>query len=272
MSWFRIHTHLLHNAKAQALPAPLFKAWINLLCLAKEGDGVIPGILQIAFHLRMKVLQAKRIMEQLEQAGFIAAQTDGTFIPNDWDEHQYTEEYLDSEQTQEKKRRQNADRQQRYRDRHITQSGALRNALSNVSNVTPESDTESDTESEAESVTPLRVTPLAPTPIKTIPPDAEQRIRRIADDAPDPQDYEIGVRLAVQELVSSVNPAKTLTAMEQAIPLWWSAMREGRARIKPLRFVITDRDYLRKPREPTQTLSAKQLAAQQREGEFERLV
>ncbi len=92
--------------------------------------------------------------------------------------------------------------------------------------------------------------PRAPhNPDKEIPLDAEQRIRKLADDAPNPQDFETGVGLAVQELVSSANPEATLAAMEVNIPLWWTAMRDGRVRKKPLRFVIKDGDYLRLPPE-----------------------
>lgn len=96
---------------------------------------------------------------------------------------------------------------------------------------------------------PRKRAPLAL--VQPLPEDAEQRIRAIADDAPDQQDYEFGVGQAVQHLISSANPETTLQAMEANIPAWWQAMRDGRARIKSMRYVIVDRDYLRKPREPT---------------------
>lgn len=92
----------------------------------------------------------------------------------------------------------------------------------------------------------------APTPIhpgKPIPQDAERRIRSLADVAPDQQDYERGVDMAIQHIVNSANPETTLVAMEANIPAWWEAMRDGRARTKPMRFVIVDLDYLRRPRE-----------------------
>jgi hypothetical protein len=94
--------------------------------------------------------------------------------------------------------------------------------------------------------------PSAPIPIRPEIPEAEEsRIRKLAAKAPDPQDFELGIQIAVQELVGSVNPESTLAAMEENIPLWWNAMRDGRAKTKTLRWLIRDRDYLRRPREPT---------------------
>lgn len=77
--------------------------------------------------------------------------------------------------------------------------------------------------------------------------DAESKIRRLAEDCPDQQDFETGVDCAVRALMSSANPATTLRTMQDNLPLWWAAMREGRARTKPMRYVIVDKDYLRVP-------------------------
>lgn len=122
--WFRLHTHLLHNSKAQALPPHLFKAWINILCMAKEGDGVIPPVEQIAFHLRLRISRANEIMRDLEDRGFCHPEQGGTFSANDWDAHQYKSDDVNTRVREHRKR---------YR---------------NVS-VTP-SETDTDTESEAE--------------------------------------------------------------------------------------------------------------------------
>lgn len=80
-----------------------------------------------------------------------------------------------------------------------------------------------------------------------IPEDTETRIRQLANDQPNPQDFEPGINRAVQEVLSSANPLITLASMEENLPHWWAAMREGRVRSKPLGYVITDGDYLRKP-------------------------
>jgi hypothetical protein len=103
----------------------------------------------------------------------------------------------------------------------------------------------------------------APQPISpaenSAPPDTERRIRSLAESQPDPQDFDRGINRAVQEVAGSGNPAATLTAMEENLPAWWDAMRDGRAKVKPLSYVIADRDYIRRPREPsTHRKSAKE--------------
>lgn len=82
---------------------------------------------------------------------------------------------------------------------------------------------------------------------RTPPDDTETQLRKIADDCPNQQDYQFGVDLAVQHVLSSANPETTLRAMTDNLPLWWAAMREGRARAKSMRYVIVDLDYLRVP-------------------------
>ena len=59
MSWFRVHTGLLHNAKVQSLDPKLFKALVNLWCLAKDGEGTIPNCQVVAFQLRVSAIQAR---------------------------------------------------------------------------------------------------------------------------------------------------------------------------------------------------------------------
>jgi hypothetical protein len=87
MSWFRIHTSLRDNAKIQLLDPKDFKNLINLWCLAKDGDGVIPPVPEIAFKLRMTDQQVRKAITALPQ--LIEPQADGTFRAHDWNEHQY---------------------------------------------------------------------------------------------------------------------------------------------------------------------------------------
>ncbi len=75
----------------------------------------------------------------------------------------------------------------------------------------------------------------------------EAIVRGLANEQPDPQDFEAGVDAAIREILSSANPEITVKTMKENLPQWWAAMREGRARVKPMRFVIVDRDYLRVP-------------------------
>lgn len=102
-----------------------------------------------------------------------------------------------------------------------------------------------------------------PTPIRTLPANYERRIRVLADQCPDQQDLQFGVDMAVQELLSAINPESTIAAMEENLPLWWEAMRNGRAKIKQFRWVIKDTEYLKKPREPTKRVNQAELQRQQ---------
>lgn len=76
----------------------------------------------------------------------------------------------------------------------------------------------------------------------------EAIIRGLANQQPDPQDFEAGVDAAIREILSSANPEITVKTMKENLPQWWEAMREGRARVKPMRYVIVDKDYLRIPK------------------------
>ena len=90
MSWFRIHTTMLHHAVIQGLPAATFKFWLNLLCLAKDGDGTIPEVETVAFQCRCGLVQAQRLTNELvEDYGLLERNEDGTFHPHNWEKHQY---------------------------------------------------------------------------------------------------------------------------------------------------------------------------------------
>src|SRR5260370_12837105 len=59
LPWLRLYVSVLNCPKVQRLPAPLFKHWINLLCVARSQDGILPGIADIAFALRIDVAEAE---------------------------------------------------------------------------------------------------------------------------------------------------------------------------------------------------------------------
>lgn len=213
-----MHTNMIHHPVVACLPCEIFKAWVQMLCLAKEGNGVIPKVSEVAFHLRCGLNSAIKWTDALVNDYSLLERVDnGTFRPKNWDKHQYKSDV-------------STERVRTFRKRK-----------GNVSETPPESDTESDTESEqSREQKPLRAA-LAPSV------DAESTIRRLAEDCPDQQDFETGVDCAVRALMSSANPATTLRTMQDNLPLWWAAMRSGNARVKPMRFVIVDKDYLRPP-------------------------
>lgn len=88
MDWFRYYTATLEKRKIQDLPPPLFKAWVNLLCVARRFDGVIPALEDVAFGLRCSQEQAAEWLGELEQRKLL--DRNGQVItPHDWNEHQY---------------------------------------------------------------------------------------------------------------------------------------------------------------------------------------
>jgi hypothetical protein len=97
-----------------------------------------------------------------------------------------------------------------------------------------------------------RALPISP----NLPPpeDLESRLIKIAEDAPNQQDYQKGVDLAAQTVISASDPIRALETMERTIPGWWLAMLEGRARSKCLRYVIQDGDWMRDPPAPKRSI------------------
>lgn len=86
MEWFRFYNGAINDRKVQQLPAELFKAWVNILCLASATDkgGELPALEDIAFALRMDDERARSTLEALEQAGLIDRDQAGRLSPHNW--------------------------------------------------------------------------------------------------------------------------------------------------------------------------------------------
>jgi len=86
--WLRLYTSILDDPKVQRLSPELFKCWVNLLCLAKEGDGLLPSIEDIAFRMRITDEDAKRLTEELVRRGLL--DSDGkNLTPHNWLNRQF---------------------------------------------------------------------------------------------------------------------------------------------------------------------------------------
>jgi hypothetical protein len=53
MKWLRLYSDVVSDPKVQRLAAERFKAWINLLCVAGQHDGILPPMADLAFTLRI---------------------------------------------------------------------------------------------------------------------------------------------------------------------------------------------------------------------------
>jgi DNA-binding transcriptional MocR family regulator len=123
--WFRVYVDLVDDPKVQRLDAALFKALINLWCLASANDGALPPIDEIAFKLRMKREKAQRVLTELRAAGLIDDDQRGA-RPHNWDKRQFTSDG-------------STPRVKRFRERR-------RNVSAAVSETGPESETEAEAE------------------------------------------------------------------------------------------------------------------------------
>jgi hypothetical protein len=85
--WFRLYAELAENRKVQTLEPSLFKAYINLLCLAARHDGAVPCIEDVAWTLRCSEADARAWLAALSDKGLIDA-SDGTLRMHDWDDYQ----------------------------------------------------------------------------------------------------------------------------------------------------------------------------------------
>ena len=110
--WLKFYVRTLNNPKVQRLSLGDFKGWVNLLCLAKEHDGDIPPVEDIAFRLRLSKRKAEALLKSLRFNGLIDVDR-----MHDWDEMQYQSDS-------------STERVKRHRERQ-------RNVSCNVSDVSP---------------------------------------------------------------------------------------------------------------------------------------
>jgi hypothetical protein len=121
VKWYRFYNETRHDPKVQRLPAELFRTWVNLLCLASENGGTIPGTPEdLAYELRMSVSKALRCIEELKAAGLL--DSDPNLHPHNWGKRQYQSDNV-------------ATRVKRYRERHS-------NGECNVTETPPDTDSE----------------------------------------------------------------------------------------------------------------------------------
>ena len=139
--WFRMDDDVVNDPKVQNLPDPLFRAWVNILCVASKHDGVLPPLRDVAFILRLKEPAAAAILSKLHLAGLLD-KTESSFKPHNWEGRQFKS---DRDATA-------ADRAKRYRDAKRDRHGTVTRDASRQETETsrsPETETETDTDSEA---------------------------------------------------------------------------------------------------------------------------
>lgn len=88
MTWFRLDDDVVNDPKVQRLSGDLFKAWVNLLCLASKGKGFLPDVRGIAFSLRTSVSKTEKIVGSLVEAGLIERSGEA-LQPHNWAGRQF---------------------------------------------------------------------------------------------------------------------------------------------------------------------------------------
>lgn len=124
--WFRLYDDVLNDPKVQRLSGDTFKFWVNMLCIASKNGGVLPGIEDMAFALRVSNDVCTSLIDELKTCGLI----DGgkRLVPHGWEKRQYKSDT-------------STDRVKRFRERS-------RNVTETVSETAPDTDTETDTETD----------------------------------------------------------------------------------------------------------------------------
>lgn len=85
--WFRFYDGALDDPKVQALPPVLFKAWINLLCVASRNDGKLP-VEDLPFLLRLSEEETADAIEKLNERGLLDM-VDEKLQPHNWGVRQF---------------------------------------------------------------------------------------------------------------------------------------------------------------------------------------
>jgi hypothetical protein len=127
--WFRFYDDALNDPKVQMLPGDLFKAWINLLCMASKGAGKIVTA-EVSFALRVTPEQAETFIADLIDRNLIERGKGNTLTPHNWALRQFKSDVSN-------------ERVQRHRERK-------RNVTGSDQETPPETDTEQRTEAETD--------------------------------------------------------------------------------------------------------------------------
>jgi len=142
--WFRFYDDAVNDPKVQMLPSDLFKAWVNLLCVASKNNGWLPATDAIAYVLRMPEKKIVDLIDELLQRSLLD-DYDGRLTPHNWCNRQHKSDVSTNrvKRFRELKSDVSTDRVKRFQERKVKRDETVSSA---VSETPPE--TESDTEVE----------------------------------------------------------------------------------------------------------------------------
>lgn len=132
--WFRFYHEALDDPKVQRLPAELFRAWVNMLCVACRNDGELPGPDDLAFAMRIPEDEIDDTLDALVAFGLLD-ETENGFAPHGWAERQFKSDN-------------STDRVKRFREKDQKRSAKRRRNVSVTPDETPPEQSRTDTDSE----------------------------------------------------------------------------------------------------------------------------
>jgi hypothetical protein len=108
--WFRFYDGVLDDPKVQRLPDKLFRAWVNLMCLAsRRGGRVEADYADLAFSLRISEGEARETLQALASAGLMDIEDD-TIEPHNWTERQFKSDVTDPTAAERMRRKRATDK------------------------------------------------------------------------------------------------------------------------------------------------------------------
>lgn len=91
--WFRFYAEVLNDPKVQKLDGDTFKDWVNLLCVASQNGGKLPGIDDLAFVMRRSSHACLTLVSRLLDAGLLDVRQGGLhgihYAPHGWEKRQF---------------------------------------------------------------------------------------------------------------------------------------------------------------------------------------
>lgn len=105
--WFRYYDEALNDPKVQRLSGDLFKAWVNLLCLASKSGGELASLHDVAFALRLPEPKAAVVVTQLAVKGLLDKVDGRYFAPHKWTERQFKSDVSNERVSAFRKRKRN---------------------------------------------------------------------------------------------------------------------------------------------------------------------
>ena len=133
--WFRYYDGALDDPKVQRLPPELFKAWVNLLCVASRNGGCnVTCNADLAFQLRCSEIDAVKWVRELIELGLLDGNV-GEFKPHNWDVRQHV-----SDQSNQRVRE--------FREKKRNEKCNVTHAVTPSVTVTPPEQSRTDTDTE----------------------------------------------------------------------------------------------------------------------------